>query len=63
MRGVAKEIPHDKTKEALEHFRSKNMSKYFVEDAEDFVMFRIEPTQLRWLDATSGVLKVEDVAL
>lgn len=63
MRGVAKEVPQEHTKEVLAHFKSKNMSKYFVEGAEDFVMFRIEPTQMRWLDATSGELKIEDVPL
>ena len=61
MQGVAEEIPHDKTHETLEWFVSKNDSKYYVKDRDDFVMFKIKPTKARWLDASSGELQMHDL--
>jgi len=59
--GSAKMVSESDMKECLEFFESKNPSPYYVKDSEDFVMFKIIPTKLRWLDATSGELKIEDV--
>ena len=63
VQGIAEEIPEEKTKETLGWFVSKNPAEYYVKDAEDFVMFRIKPQGVRWLDATSGELKVYDLSM
>lgn len=63
MQGTAVEVPEEKTKETLEYFKGKNMSKYYVEDADDFVMFQIVPSSIRYLDATSGELTTEYVEI
>ena len=63
IQGKAEEIPEDKTKETLKWFESKNPAKYYVKDAEDFVMFKVEPKEVRWLDATSGELKIYDLEI
>lgn len=56
IRGQAVPISEAETKEALAFFKSKNPSKYYVEGADDFVMFKITPTFIRWLDAETGEL-------
>lgn len=61
IQGVAEEIPESETKEKLEWFVSKNTSKYYIKDAEDYVMFKITPTCIRWLDAMSGDLQICDI--
>jgi len=61
MQGRVEEISSDEIVERLEFFESKNPSKYYVKDADDFVMFRITPTHVRWLDASSGELKMYDI--
>jgi general stress protein 26 len=43
-------------------FKQKNPSKYYVEGAEDFVMFKLTPNFVRWLDAQSGELSIVDLA-
>ncbi|MBP5993563.1 MAG: pyridoxamine 5'-phosphate oxidase family protein [Candidatus Moranbacteria bacterium] len=63
VQGVVHFIAPDKTEETLRFFESKNPSKYYVKGAEDFVMFRVEPEHVRWLDATSGELTMTDVEL
>ncbi len=63
VQGVVHFIVPDKTEEVLHFFESKNPSKYYVKGAEDFVMFRVEPEHVRWLDATSGELTMTDVEL
>lgn len=63
MQGRVEEIPHEKTQETLAWFTSKNPAKYYVKDAEDFVMFKIAPSGVRWLDATSGELEMHDLEL
>lgn len=63
MQGIVEEIPHEKTQETLEWFTNKNPAKYYVKDAEDFVMFKIKPTGVRWLDASSGELQMHDLEL
>lgn len=44
-------------------FKSKNPSKYYVEGAEDFVMFKLKPHFMRWLDAESGELSIVDLKI
>ena len=61
IQGVAEQIPAEKTAETLEWFTGKNPVKYYVKDREDFVMFKIVPTGVRWLDATSGELQIHDL--
>lgn len=59
--GKAVEVPAEETKETLIYFKGKNMSKYYVEDADDFAMFKIVPTSVRYLDATTGELTTQYV--
>ncbi len=61
--GVAEELPESETQETLKWFTDKNPAKYYVKDAEDFTMFKIKPTGVRWLDATSGDLEIYDLEL
>lgn len=63
IQGAVEEIPEDQTKETLEWFTGKNSSKYYVKDAEDFVMFKITPRCIRWLDAMSGDLQICDLSV
>ncbi|QSH39612.1 pyridoxamine 5'-phosphate oxidase family protein [Candidatus Kaiserbacteria bacterium] len=63
IQGIAEEIPHEKTAERLAWFTAKNPAKYYVKDREDFVMFKIVPSGVRWLDATSGELQIHDLEL
>ncbi len=63
VQGHAEELSAEETKEKLTFLESKNPAKYYVKDAEDFVMFRVVPENVRWLDATSGELKSEVVPL
>lgn len=62
MQGFVEEIPVEQKSARLEWFIGKNPSKYYVKDADDFVMFRITPTAVRWLDATSGDLHMHDLS-
>jgi len=63
IKGVVEEMPAEKTEELMKWFTSKNESTYYVKDAEDYVMLKIVPTRLRWLDATSGELEIYDIDL
>jgi general stress protein 26 len=56
IRGKIEFIPDDKTKETLAAFQAENTCKFYVCEAEDFVMFKVVPSFVRWLDATSGEL-------
>ena len=57
--GKVEFIPEDKTAEMLGFFESKNPSKYYVKGAPDFVMFKVTPSFVRFLDASSGELVLE----
>ncbi len=61
MQGKAEEIPAEETAKLYEWFQSKNPQKHYVKGADDFVMFRIKPTTLRFMDASSGELKITDL--
>ncbi len=61
IRGKAIQIADEECEKVHAFFKSKNPSKYYVEDAEDFVMFKITPSFIRWADATSGSLTLTDL--
>ncbi len=63
IRGTAIEVPDEECGKTCSFFKTKNPSKYYVEDAPDFVMFKLTPTFIRWADASSGELKIEDIEL
>jgi len=61
MRGDITEVPADELEKTHAFFKSKNLSKYYVEGAEDFTMFKMVPHFMRWLDAGSGELQRVDL--
>ena len=61
MQGHAEEVPEDETEELYKFFKSKNDKKHYVQGAEDFVMFKIVPYSLRFMDASSGDLQITDL--
>ncbi len=63
VRGTAFEIPAEECAKTHAFFKTKNPSKYYVEGAPDFVMFKIVPSFIRYLDATSGELTMVDLPL
>lgn len=62
IRGEAELLDAGERAEWFAHFKARNPSKYYVEEAEDYEMFRLRPTMIRWLDATTGALTITDVA-
>jgi|CXWL01.1.fsa_nt_gi nitroimidazol reductase NimA-like FMN-containing flavoprotein (pyridoxamine 5'-phosphate oxidase superfamily) len=62
-RGIACELSGGEAEIALLLFKTENHSKWYMEHAVDLVLFKIKPTSLRWLDATSGELKTIDLDL
>ncbi len=63
IRGTAVEIPDEECGKTCSFFKTKNPSKYYVEDAEDFVMFKVVPSFVRYADASSGSLVIEDLPI
>ena len=63
VRGVAVELSPEEQATWHDHFKSKNTSTHYVEGAADYVMFRIHPASMRWLDASSGELAITEVAV
>ncbi len=63
MRGVAEELSPENQENVYRFFKDKNPAKYYVEGADDFVMFKITPQFVRWLDAESGQLSIVDLNL
>ncbi len=63
IRGTAIEVPDEECGKTCSFFKTKNPSKYYVENTPDFVMFKLIPNFIRWADASSGELKVQDVVL
>ncbi len=57
----AEKIPSEKTEEVFKFFESKNSSLHYVKGAEDYVMFKLVPSAIRWLDASSGELQITDL--
>jgi general stress protein 26 len=63
IRGTAIEIPEEECGKTCAFFKMKNPSKYYIEDAPDFVMFKVIPSFVRYVDATSGELTSVDLQL
>lgn len=61
--GDALPLGDEEKKKWFAYFKENNPSVYYVEAAEDYVMFRITPKGMRWLDATSGELVIESVEI
>lgn len=61
MRGDVEELSPEDQANVYAFFKEKNPSKYYVEGAEDFVMFKLTPHFVRWLDAESGELSIVDL--
>ncbi len=58
MRGDVEELTPEEQAEIYKFFKSKNPAKYYVEGAEDFVMFKLTPHFVRYLDAEDGELSI-----
>lgn len=63
IRGTAFEVADEECGKTCAFFKTKNPAKYYVEGAPDFVMFKVSPSFVRYLDATSGDLKFHDLDL
>jgi general stress protein 26 len=63
IRGTAFEVPDEECGTTCAFFKTKNPSKYYVEGAPDFVMFKLRPNFVRYLDASSGELVLRDLDL
>lgn len=61
MRGDVTELSPEDQEKVHAWFKTKNPAKYYVEGAEDFVMFKLVPHFVRWLDAESGSLEIVDL--
>ena len=61
IRGTAYEVPDEECGKTCAFFKTKNPAKYYVEGASDFVMFKVSPSFVRFLDATSGDLQFHDL--
>jgi general stress protein 26 len=61
IRGKVEELSPEDMHNVHTWFKTKNDSKYYVEGAEDFVMFKLTPQFVRWLDAASGELSIVDL--
>ncbi len=61
LRGEVEELSVDDCNNVHTWFKTKNDSKYYVEGAEDFTMFKLTPHFVRWLDAASGELSIVDL--
>jgi general stress protein 26 len=63
VRGTVAEVDSASLHDVHAFFKSKNSSKYYVEGAPDFTMFKLTPHFVRYLDARSGELTMQDLAL
>ena len=55
--GMVRQIDAETVPLAYSFFKSENNATWYVEGADDFVMFEIEIASLRWLDVSSGTLQ------
>ena len=62
IRGSVTEISDVERDTVHTFFKTKNPSKYYIENAPDFVMFKITPTFIRFADSTSGELVITDLS-
>lgn len=63
IRGTAIEVPDEECGTTCSFFKTKNPAKYYIEEAEDFVMFKLVPTFIRMVDSTSGEIKIFDLPI
>jgi general stress protein 26 len=63
IRGTAIEVPNEECGKTCSFFKTKNPSKYYIEDSEDFVMFKLGPHFVRWADSSSGTLITTDLSI
>ena len=61
VQGKAEFVLEEETEKTLKYFELKNPSTYYVKDAHDFVMFKIIPTRIRWVGASSGELMTHNI--
>jgi len=61
IRGDVEQLSPQDQENVHRWFKTKNPSKYYVEGADDFVMFKLTPHFVRWLDAESGELSIVDL--
>lgn len=61
LRGETVELSEEDREAVHTWFKTKNDSKYYVEGAEDFTMFKLTPNFVRWLDAASGELSIVEL--
>ena len=61
--GMAEAIPSERMSELLAWFTKKNPSPFYIKDEEDLVMFKIVPSNIKWIDASSGVLMPHDITV
>ncbi|MCA9354836.1 MAG: pyridoxamine 5'-phosphate oxidase family protein [Candidatus Kaiserbacteria bacterium] len=62
IRGDVTQLSPEDQEKVHSFFKEKNPAKYYVEGAEDFVMFKLTPHFVRWLDAASGELSIVDLS-
>lgn len=56
-------MPDSEFEEKYAFFESVNPSTHYVKGETDLGMFVLVPTALKWLDASSGKLVIEEVPL
>lgn len=61
--GIATELSDFQMDFAYALFKKENIAKWYVEGAQDFAMFEIVISSLRYLDATSGSLQILEVPI
>ena len=61
VRGKAEEVPEGERSAKHALMKEKNPQNSYVEGAEDFVMFYVKPSHLRFVDASSGELVSTDI--
>ena len=59
--GEAGELTKEEENSCKTFMQEQNPENIYVADAEDFVMFRIKPATFRWIDATSGEIKITNL--
>jgi general stress protein 26 len=61
IRGDVEQLTPQDQANVHQWFKQKNQATYYVEGADDFVMFKLTPHFVRWLDAESGELSIIDL--
>ncbi len=61
VQGSVEFVPDTDTQSTRAMLESKNKAKFYVKDAADFAMFKVKPSSVKWLDASSGELKIQEL--